>query len=76
MLSVEINFSSTDRYRQLGFMVGCLTRELWLCDLANLGIVFQRLSDSVISVSERDYTVICLCCMDNDLDITCTHIVQ
>jgi len=57
MLSVEINFSSTDRYRPLGHIVGCLTRELWLCDLANLGIGFQRISDSVICVSERDYTV-------------------
>ena len=74
MLSVEIDFGACDQYKPLGYMVGCLTRELWLCDLTNLGIGYQRVSDSVILVTERDYTVICLRCLDSDLDITCTHI--
>jgi hypothetical protein len=74
MLSVDIDFG-LDRHRPLGWIVGSLTRELWLCDLDRLGVKYVRVSDSQILISERDYTRICLTCLDPDLDITCSHVV-
>lgn len=74
MLSVDIGFAP-DQYRPLGAIVGELTRELWLCDLDRRGVAYRRISDTEILVSERDYTIICLCCLIPDLDLTCTHIV-
>jgi len=74
MLAVDIGFAP-DQYRPLGSIVGQLTTELWLCELSRRGIGYTRIDDSQILISERDYTVVCLCCLDPELNLTCTHVV-
>ena len=75
MLVVEINPTINDRYKPLGYSVGSLTRELWLCDLTCAGIVWTRVSDTEISVSERDYTIISLFHSTPDLDLVSVNVV-
>lgn len=75
MLVIEISPTINDRYKPLGYCVGSLTRELWLCDLTLAGIVWTRVSDTEIVVSERDYTIISLFHRTDDLDLVSTNIV-
>lgn len=75
MLVVEITPTINDRYKPLGYSVGSLTRELWLCDLTCAGIAWSRVSDTEISVSERDYTIISLFYSTPDLDLVSVNVV-
>jgi hypothetical protein len=75
MLVIEISPTINDRFKPLGYSVGSLTRELWLCDLTIAGIAWTRVSDTEISVSERDYTIISLFYLNPDLDLVSSNIV-
>ena len=75
MLVIEISPTINDRFKPLGYCVGSLTRELWLCDLTLAGIVWTRVSDTEIAVSERDYTIISLFHLNPDLDLVSSNIV-
>lgn len=73
MITVSITSAVDDRYRPLGAIVSSLTRECWLCDIFVAGVVFERLNDTDISISERDYTKLCLFYTTPDLIL---HVVS
>jgi hypothetical protein len=46
--------------KPLGAIVSSLDLECWLCDLFVAGVVFERVNDTDITISEREYTKLCL----------------
>ncbi len=56
MTTLELDYLTCDAYKPLGSQVGAITREIWLCDIWLAGIHYERVSDCVIRVSERDLT--------------------
>jgi len=67
---VHIEFAIDDRLKPLGHMVGTLSRECWLVDLALLGIDYVRINDTDILIADRDLTKVILFYPTSDLEIT------
>ena len=60
MITVTITSGIDDRLKPLGAIVSSLTRECWLCDIFVAGVEFERINDTDIQMSEREYTKLCL----------------
>jgi hypothetical protein len=60
MITVSITCGVDDRLKPLGAIVSDLTRECWLCDMFVAGVRFERVNDTDITMSEREYTKLCL----------------
>lgn len=73
MITVSITSAVDDRYKPLGAIVSSLTRECWLCDIFVAGVEFERINDTEISISEREYTKLCLFYSTPDLTL---HVVS
>ena len=60
MITVSITSGVDDRLKPLGSIVSSLTRECWLCDIFVAGVKFERVNDTDIVLTEREYTKLCL----------------
>lgn len=56
MSRVLIELVPDNRLKPLAHLTGSLAREIWLCDLARLGISYSRLTDDTIELADRDLT--------------------
>lgn len=73
MIIVSITSGVDDRFKPLGAIVSDLTRECWLCDMFVAGVKFERVNDTDIQLTEREYTKLCLFYATPDVTL---HIVS